>query len=166
MFDWGDTVMKDLPDRTTPMYQWPKVEIVEGAEEVLRRLHPEATIILATSATLSDEADIRRALHRVNIDPYFHRIYCFRNTGYKKPSQEFYTHILRDLDAKPSDVLMIGDSFENDIRGANRVGIRAIWLNQKSEETKKGDLYCTIHALRELLPLVSAKEKNESQGHH
>jgi HAD superfamily hydrolase (TIGR01509 family) len=159
MFDWGDTVMKDSPDLTTPMYQWPTVEVVEGAEEVLKYVQAQATIILATSAAQSDEADIRRALHRVNIDAYFHKIYCFKNTGYKKPAPEFYAHILRDLGANPSDVLMIGDSFENDVLGATRVGIRAVWLNRESEKNASGDLYRTIHSLRELLPIVTPEEK-------
>jgi putative hydrolase of the HAD superfamily len=95
----------------------------------------------------------------VNIDAYFHKIYCFKNAGCKKPSQEFYAHILRDLGANPSDVLMIGDSFENDVLGATRVGIRAVWLNRESEKNASGDLYSTIHSLRELFPIVTPEEK-------
>ena len=155
LFDWGDTIMRDFPQFTTPMAEWPRVEAMEGAQEVLRRLQPVADLILATSAALSDEADIRRALDRVNIAGCFQKIYCFKNTGYQKPSPEFYSTILRDLNANPAEVLMVGDSFENDVLGANRVGIRAAWLNLKDAETKTGDLYQTIHALHELIPLVT-----------
>jgi putative hydrolase of the HAD superfamily len=155
LFDWGDTIMRDFPQYTTPMAAWPRVEAVEGAEEVLRRLQPVATLILATNAALSDEADIRRALDRVHLGAYFQRIYCLKNTGYQKPSPEFYSAILHDLGANPADVLMVGDSFENDVLGANRVGIRAVWLNSKDTETKTGKMYQTIHALRELIPLVT-----------
>jgi putative hydrolase of the HAD superfamily len=155
LFDWGDTIMRDFPQYTTPMAAWPRVEAVEGAEEVLRRLQPVVTLILATNAALSDEADIRRALDRVHLGVYFQKIYCLKNTGYQKPSPEFYTAILHDLGANPADALMVGDSFENDVLGANRVGIRAVWLNLKDAETKTGGLYQTIHALRELIPVVT-----------
>ena len=155
LFDWGDTIMRDFPQFATPMAGWPRVEAVEGAEEVLRRLHPVARLILATNAALSDEADIRRALDRVNFAAYFHKIYCFKNTGYQKPAPEFYTAILHDLGANPAEALMVGDGLENDVLGANRVGIRAGWLNLKDAETRTGELYQTIHALRELIPMVT-----------
>ena len=153
MFDWGDTIMKDRPALKTPMVQWPIVEAIEYAEEVLRTIHAHRTIILATGAAQSSEAEILLALQRVKLDEYFDRIFCFKNTGLQKPSENFYRYILDNLKANPSDVLMIGDNFENDIVGANRVGISGIWLNQKSAEDRTGKRYQTIHSLRELLAL-------------
>lgn len=151
LFDWGDSIMRDSPNQTTPMYQWPTVELIDGAAEVLRALHSHRTICLATGAALSDESDIRRALDRVNVSSFFDKIYCFKNTGHKKPSAEFYLYILRDLRAVPSDVLMAGDSFENDVMAPKRVGISALWLNPNNAENKNGDLHGTIHFLRELV---------------
>jgi len=155
MFDWGDTIMKDQPTLKTPMYQWPVIETIEYAEEVLRAIHNPWTIIMATGAAQSNEAEIRLALHRVNLNEYFDRIFCFKNTGLQKPSEDFYRYILDNLKAEPSDVLMIGDNFENDILAANRVGISGIWLNQKNAEDRIGKQYQTIHSLRELLGLLA-----------
>ena len=47
-------------------------------------------------------------------------------------------------------ILMVGDDFENDIQGATRAGIRSIWLNKSSNESRVGQLYQTIHDLRSL----------------
>jgi HAD superfamily hydrolase (TIGR01509 family) len=151
MFDWGDTVMKDDPTLDTPMYQWPTVETIDGAEEVLRTLHAQRTIIMATGAAQSDEVDIRLALQRVNLDNYFDHIFCFKNTGLRKPSEDFYRYILEKLNARPSDILMVADNFESDILGANYVGISGVWLNQKDTKEKRGEHFSTIHRLLDLL---------------
>jgi putative hydrolase of the HAD superfamily len=147
--------MKDRPDFKIPMYQWPRVEAVEGAEEVLRALYPTRTISLATGSAYSDEDEIRWALARVNLDQYFDKIFCFLNTGYPKSTEAFYQRILDDLHASPPQVLMVGDGLEKDVMIPNRVGIRAIWLNRQTQETRKGDLYSTIHSLSDLLPLLT-----------
>jgi FMN phosphatase YigB (HAD superfamily) len=151
MFDWGDTIMKDDPAMQIPMCQWPFVEAVDGAEEVLRAIHTHRTIVMATGAAQSDEADIRRALQRVNLHNYFDHIFCFKNTGFQKPSEDFYRHVLDNLKVKPCDILMVGDNFANDILSANRVGIAGVWLNRKDAEDRRGEQYWTIHSLRDLL---------------
>src|SRR5687767_8614001 len=94
LFDWGDTVMKDDPASTIPMVEWPTVEVIEGIESVLEYLHSTGRrIVLATSASISDESQIRAALARGGLDGYFSYIYCFKNTHLPK-GEEFYRHIL------------------------------------------------------------------------
>lgn len=151
--------MKDAPSMNVPMYQWDSVEAVDGAELTLRHLHSESTIALATGAAQSDANEIRSALHRVSLDGYVDKIYCFKNTGRRKPSLEFYQHIVSDLAARPEDLLMVGDSFDNDVLAANRAGIHAVWFNPKTSEDRTSDLYRTIHSLSQLLQIVPAKEK-------
>lgn len=158
MFDWGDTVMKDNPNMNTPMVQWPTVEAIDGAEEVLSAVHTHKMVIMATGAAQSDEMDIRLALQRVNLANYFDRIFCFKNTGLRKPSEEFYRYILDTLEVKPSDILMVGDNFESDILGANRIGISGVWLNQRDAEDRRGERYWTIHHLRDLLLFLDDKQ--------
>lgn len=155
LFDWGNTLMKDSPsDR--PMVEWPVVEAVAGAGEVLKRLAGQATLIVATSASISDEAQIRAALARVGLDTYFQKIYCFKNTGLQK-SPPFYRHILRDLGASPEEAVMVGDSFENDVLAANQAGLDAVWFNPHSSEKRQGSQHATIHSLLELILLLTGK---------
>jgi FMN phosphatase YigB (HAD superfamily) len=45
---------------------------------------------------------------------------------------------------------MVGDHFQKDVQAANAVGIFAVWFNPKSDETRKGDLYATVHSMPEL----------------
>jgi putative hydrolase of the HAD superfamily len=151
LFDWGDTVMKDDPASSVPMLEWEYVEAVLGIESVLEYLESSGRrMVLATSASISDEAQIRAALGRAGLDKYFSRIFCFKNTGLSK-GEAFYRYILDDLGIPASDALMVGDSLEKDVLDANRVGIFAIWFNSRSEEAQTSESYVTIHSMEKAL---------------
>ena len=142
--------MRDDPASTVPMVEWETVEVVEGIRDVLAYLHASGRqMILATGAAISDEGQIREALRRGGLDPYFSEIYCFKNTHLPK-EQAFYRYILNDLDISPSDALMVGDSFEKDVQAANAVGIFAVWFNPGSDETRSGDLHVKANSMQEL----------------
>ena len=159
LFDWGDTVMRDDPASTVPMVEWETIEVIDGMADVLEYLHCSGRqIVLATSAAISDEKQIRGALRRGGLDGYFSHIYCFKNTGLPK-SQAFYQHILSDLGIPVTDALMVGDSFVKDVQAANAPGIFAIWFNPKSEETRKGALFVTVHSMKELNEFFEALDQ-------
>jgi putative hydrolase of the HAD superfamily len=161
LFDWGDTVMRDDPASAVPMLEWPAVEVVEGVAEVLAYLHAcGRRIVLATSASISDERQIRGALQRGGLDRYFSNIFCFKNTGLPK-GEAFYRYILSDLNVPTSEVLMVGDGFEKDVKAANAVGISAVWFNPRSPERPRGDLYATVHSMRELLAFFTALDRSK-----
>src|SRR5215510_9644640 len=150
LFDWGDTVMRDDPASMVPMVEWQTVEVIEGIAEVLEYLHASGRrIVLATSAAISDESQIRGALTRCGLDEYFSDIYCFKNTNLPK-GEAFYRHILSDLDIPASTAMMVGDSFEKDVQAANTAGIFAVWFNPKSAETREGELHATVHSMQAL----------------
>ncbi|MBI5297194.1 MAG: HAD family hydrolase [Chloroflexi bacterium] len=157
LFDWGDTVMPDDPASTTPMVEWPTVQAVEGIAELLAHLQASGrTCILATSASISDEDQIRGALARVGLEHFFSRIYCFKNTGLPK-GEAFYRHILADLDLPTSSALMIGDGYEKDVLIPNQVGLFTIWFNPRSDETRSGEGHVTVHSMKELLALFQGR---------
>lgn len=152
LFDWGDTVMKDDPTQNTSMIDWPQVEMVADVDTLLEYLHNNGReIALATGAAVSNEIQIRGALARVGLDRYFDKIYCFSNTGQRKPSAAFYRFILDDFKVQPAQALMIGDSFEKDVLAANQEGIAGIWFNPSMPEKRDGSGFFTVHSLAELL---------------
>ncbi len=150
LFDWGDTVMRDYPERTNPMVEWETVEVIDGIADLLAYLYSSGRqIVLATSAAISSEDQIHGALRRGGLDTYFSRIYCFKNTNLPK-GEEFYRYILNDLNISTADVLMVGDGFEKDIQTPNALGMFAIWFNPRSNETRTSELHITVHSMREL----------------
>lgn len=159
LFDWGDTVMRDYPERTAPMVEWETVEVVDGIADVLAYLHSTGRqIVLATSAEISDENQIRGALARGRLDRYFSRIYCFKNTNLPK-GEEFYHYILKDLQLPASDALMVGDGFEKDIRIPNTLGIFAVWFNPKSVDVRRDEMHFTVHSMEQLRAFFEALDQ-------
>jgi HAD superfamily hydrolase (TIGR01509 family) len=154
LFDWGDTLMRVFPEYNGPMKDWPKVEAIPGAADMLATLHTDWILALATNAPDSEEEEIRLALRRVGLDIFLDKIYCFKNIGHKKPSPKFFKFILTDLGLSPEQAIMVGDDYAADVLGANACGLRAVWFNASTREEHKNERQCTIHKLGALPELL------------
>jgi len=152
IFDWGDTIMRDDPSRNDSMCHWPEVALVEdGTVDLLARLAKTYTLILATSAAVSDERMVRQALARVGVDGYFTAVFTSEGAGVPKSDPIFWQHLMQKLSIGPDRLLMVGDGFEGDVIAPAQLGIQAIWYNPNSTEKRTGENYHTIHRLAELV---------------
>jgi HAD superfamily hydrolase (TIGR01509 family) len=134
LFDWGDTLMRDFREFQGPMAFWPRVELMPHAREVLVDLKADGwSIALATNARDSSEDLIRQALQRGAISHLVDRIYCFANVGAAKPDIRFFEHVLHDLGESAGTVVMVGDDYDSDVRGALDAGLRAVWVSESAE---------------------------------
>ncbi|GGO73078.1 HAD family hydrolase [Bowmanella pacifica] len=133
LFDWGDTLMRDLPGQTGPMADWPKVEAMPGAVQALHLLSAHSVCHLATNARDSDAQDIRRALARVGLDNYLQQIFCYRQLQVEKPARAYFQQIVETLHCPSKQILMVGDNLQKDVAGALDAGLDACWLNLKEE---------------------------------
>lgn len=133
LFDWGNTLMVDDGRHGGPMRAWPSVAACPFAREALAELRPRYSIALATNADDSWEEDVREALERVGLGALVGAIYCSNRIGAKKPASRFYEAILGDLGLPPGDVLMVGDSLENDVLAPRRAGMRSLWYAPGAE---------------------------------
>jgi len=71
-----------------------------------------------------------------------------------KPEPHLFRVALKRLGLPPQVVVMVGDSIHSDIRGAQGVGLRTIWIAPPGAEA--GDVHpdLTIRAYAELLPAL------------
>ncbi|CAM3948234.1 HAD family hydrolase [Vibrio neonatus] len=129
LFDWGDTLMVDFANQSGKMCEWSTVQAVDGAQQTLKKLSAVSTIYVATNAADSSEADIKSAFERVGLSPYITGYFCKANLGIGKGTPEFFHKIIEVLGVDPQSVVMVGDSFDNDIQPAIAAGIKAIWFN-------------------------------------
>lgn len=129
VFDWGNTLMVDLPQFTGKMKDWPSVHAVSGAEDVLTTLSKKFKIVLATNAEDSNEEDIKQALARVNLEEHISQIFSYSNLNVKKPELEFFYRIQNSLNCNPVEIVMIGEDYQKDILGAKQAGWKTIWFN-------------------------------------
>ena len=120
----------------------PEPYVIETFEE----LSKDMTLVVATNGlTMLQPLKLPKFSH------FLTRTYVSEEVGHVKPEVEFFEHIMKDLNAKPSECLMIGDSLENDIAGANASGIDSCFYNpgRRVNDTGIRPTY-EIHDYREL----------------
>jgi len=83
-------------------------------------------------------ADIQyRKIHKLSLFKYADRMVTSEEAGIEKPHPDVFLSALRKLKLHSNEVVMIGDNYEKDIRGAVATGIKAIWFNPAH---KKSDM--------------------------
>lgn len=156
LFDWGDTLMRVFPEYKGKMKDWPRVQEIPGARRALHALHGRIGIALATNAADSEEADIRAALERADLNSFIKKVYCYRAVGARKSSPEFFAHVLEDLHVPADHLVMVGDEYAEDVAAAQAAGLRAVWFNARDAEVRTGHNLATLHHLDHLPALLQA----------
>jgi len=141
--DWGNTLMVDDRAQSGPMAEWPTVRAVDGAQEALRGLRPHYRLLVATNADASGERDVLAALSRVGLDGLVDGVVSSRDVGACKPDTIFYRAALlragrAGLPLAPARAVMVGDSWANDVAGAQAAGLRAVWFNPAKARRPEG----------------------------
>jgi len=131
IFDWGDTVMRDFPEKPGPMCSWDKVEWIPGIEKVLGEVYKDYVMVIATNAGASNTQDMIDALKRVGADNYFHYFFSSKDLGYEKPDIRFFSKISKSIGIVPENCIMIGNLYEKDITGAKDCGMKTILFNER-----------------------------------
>ncbi|WP_340198872.1 HAD family hydrolase [Ascidiimonas sp. W6] len=126
------------------------VELLEGVEEVLKKLNGDYRILLLTKGDLLDQ---ERKLEKSGLSKYFHHIEVLSD---KKESN--YRNLLEHLEVKPSEFLMIGNSLKSDILPLINIGARAIhipfhttWAHETVAPQEENDSYATMSSIKEIL---------------
>jgi HAD superfamily hydrolase (TIGR01549 family) len=74
--------------------------------------------------------------------------------GMIKPDPKFFNRMLKKLDVKPEDTVMVGDNLQDDILGAKKVGMKGILIKRDKRypllRIEKGKHEKTIKSLHEL----------------
>jgi len=79
-------------------------------------------------------------VENVGLKKYFNGIYSSANIGYEKPNLNVFKYVLKDLGVDKNTCIIIGDSFNADIKGGEKSGIKSILVRSKNTENYKW--YC------------------------
>lgn len=80
-----------------------------------------------------DHRDVLQLVERFGLSPYFEFILTSAGCGFRKPHYKIFQLALQKVNARGEDVVMVGDTLEADILGANRMGMYSIWITRRSE---------------------------------
>jgi len=160
-FDWGGTIMREIPDYSGPMAHWPHIEVLPGVTEALKELYGQTTCALATN-TLYPTNYTRAALERGGIQVYFHHVFTSHELRVAKPNPAFFNLILQELKLKPSQVVMVGDHYRNDIAGAKAVGLHTVWLRENSSDDEAPDADLIVSKMADVPAAVTQIDRSIS----
>lgn len=127
-------------------------ELFPEAIEVLTELKQRYRLGLITNGA----PDVQREkAESAGLLPFFDSVVVSGEIGVGKPKKPVFTHGMQTLSARPSQCVMVGNSFERDVKGAIDADMHAVWLNLHNEEPPHGNVpFDVIANLRELPPLL------------
>jgi HAD superfamily hydrolase (TIGR01549 family) len=85
---------------------------------------------LGLISNAGDERNVLRLISKSNLDGFFDPLLVSSAVGIRKPDVRLYEQVLESWSLEGEQVVMIGDSLEQDIVGAQNAGIRHIWLKE------------------------------------
>ncbi len=106
-------------------YHFFRVELVPGTREMLVDLSGRYKLAIISNATSNVS---RLALQESNLEQYFDVLVLSRDLGIRKPDPEIFNFTLQNLGVKSSEAVHVGDSLENDVQGAENVGMKTVWI--------------------------------------
>ncbi|RZL16199.1 MAG: noncanonical pyrimidine nucleotidase, YjjG family [Pedobacter sp.] len=124
-----------------------KTNLFEGATEVLGYLQKKYTLHIISNG-FKETTLTKMRLSALN--PYFRNVIISEDVGVNKPDRAIFEYAINISDTCVEDSIMIGDSLEADIYGAQNFGMDAIYFNPL-QVAKPTDVKQQIHNLKELM---------------
>jgi putative hydrolase of the HAD superfamily len=129
------------------------VELLPGIEDVLQQLKHNYKLVVATKGDLLDQ---ERKLKKSGIEHYFHHVEIMSD---KKESD--YIKLIKHLDIKPAEFLMLGNSLKSDVMPVLDLGGYGVhvpyhitWEHEKVESTLEHPNFLHLQTISEILPYL------------
>jgi len=120
----------------------------DETEDILKKLK-EKGIKLALVSN-SSEQSIEPVLEKFNLAQYFDVILYSFEEGLLKMDKEFYEKAVKKLGVNKEDVIVVGDSIQSDIKGAENAGLKATLIDRRNTR----EFPDKIVDLKELLEVI------------
>jgi HAD superfamily hydrolase (TIGR01549 family) len=101
------------------------------AVEVVAELKRKGLQLAIISNMLLPGKLLKAKLQETHILPYFDHITVSSDIGFIKPHPEIFRQTLAQSQLRANEVVFVGDTYEQDILGAKRAGLKTVWLNHQ-----------------------------------
>jgi putative hydrolase of the HAD superfamily len=127
--DIGKETSIELSKQIKPEYMdETKWHIYDDVVKTLEKIKENRNIIISNHIPELDEI-----VNNLGISKYFTKIYSSGNIGYEKPNKKFYEYVINDQKINKHDSIIIGDSYECDIKGGEGIGIKSILVRKENK---------------------------------
>jgi len=129
------------------------IELLDGVEEVLETLKGKYRLVVATKGDLLDQ---ERKLKKSGISHFFHHIEIM-----SEKDDANYLKMIKHLDIRPDELLMVGNSLKSDILPVLNVGGYGVhvpyhitWAHEHIENTIDDEKFKSVERIREILAFL------------
>ncbi|MCB4790576.1 MAG: HAD family hydrolase [Elusimicrobia bacterium] len=102
--------------------------ILPNAKQVLDSLHRKVRLAVVSN---SQRSFTMPELARFDIAKYFEYILFSSDIKARKPTPKIFLKALGRMKVKPADAVFVGDDLFEDVAGAKRAGMKAVWIKHK-----------------------------------
>jgi FMN phosphatase YigB (HAD superfamily) len=120
----------------------------------LRRIRERFRVGIVTN--FDDTSTVYRALARHDVLVSVDALVVSESVGLRKPHRVPFECALRDLDVPAAAACFVGDTYDEDVIGAQAVGMRAVWLTRAGSDDRVDATCDRIRTLPELVALLQA----------
>jgi putative hydrolase of the HAD superfamily len=129
--------------------------VYEDTFEVLDKLKDHYQLLLLTNG--SPDLQHTKLSLTPELIPYFDHIVISGDFGKGKPDPSIFEHAQSRLSLQKEEVMMVGDNVMTDILGANRAGIKSVWINRHQKERNEVIPTYEIQHLKELFTILKGE---------
>ena len=107
--------------------------LLDGALPLCQRLKEEGySVHIITNGIAATQ---KSRLAKSGLDKVIDKVFVSEEIGAQKPFPAFFEYVFENIDEKDkAKLLVVGDSYSSDIKGACGVGLDCVWLNRAKEE--------------------------------
>lgn len=110
------------------------LEVRVGAKKMLAQIPPECRLGLISNFTHAPV--IHKSLRKLDLCKYFNAIVVSEEVGWRKPSREIFQVALTRLQVRAEEVVYVGDSPIEDVKGAKETGLITIFVSSQFNKLK------------------------------
>jgi HAD superfamily hydrolase (TIGR01662 family) len=104
--------------------------------EILR----ERGFKLGLISNTSDDKNAQDLIDYYRLRSYFELVVTSAGCGIRKPDGRIFQMALDHFHVQPKAMMMVGDTLDADILGANQKGIYSVWINRRVAYEEEGEL--------------------------
>ena len=125
--------------------------LLPGAEELVRYLAQKYPLVVLSNGFIEVQYD---KINRSGLRDCFAHIVLSEEVGCQKPNPRIYETALQLCGMRAEEVLMIGDSWYSDIRGAINAGIDQLWITNRNTIADNQTATYIVERLQEIYDIV------------
>lgn len=110
------------------------LELRDGAKRLLHQTQKLGKVALISNFTFAPV--IYKSLRKIGISKFFNAVVVSQQIGWRKPSSNIFDFTLKCLEIQPNEAVYIGDSPNEDIKGAKQAGLKTVFMPSQFNSLK------------------------------